>query len=116
MRSTLVGSSAGCTVEWGAQRLVYSVDTPVLARAGTLSIIRQALVRRSRSVSMQLEDISRGAQWLVYSIDTPSYLFGVFSHCVQGFLQQASAPHLPESNVHDFLLVEIQISAPCQRE
>ena len=93
MSSTLVGSSAGCTVEWGAQRLVYSVDTPVLARAGTLSIIRQALVRRSRSVSMQLEDISylvyrsrsvgmhledtRGAQWLVYSIDTPLSLFGL---------------------------------------
>ena len=77
MSSTLVGYSAGCAVEWGAQRLVYSVDTHILAGAGTLSIIRQVLVCRSRSVSMQLEDISRGAQWLVYSIDTPSYLFGL---------------------------------------
>ena len=67
MSSTLVGSSAvlslcklfsSFTVEWGAQRLVYSVDTPVLACAGALSIMRQALDRRSRSVSMQLEDIS----------------------------------------------------------
>ena len=83
----------------------------ILVGAGTLSI-------GAGSVSMHLDD-TRGAQWLVYSIDTPLSLFGLTggsSHCVQGFLQQASAPHLPESNVHDFLLVEIQISAPCQRE
>ena len=73
MSSTLVGYSAGCAVKWGAQRLVYSVDTHILAGAGTLSIIRQVLVCQSVVKKAGTHVSTMGAQRLVCGTDAPNH-------------------------------------------